>query len=231
MNVRAARTLGVIGALCVLSSKSVSVVPLQSFDVPAGLLSLASEPSLTFVKYLVATGVPSGIEIKEPDLPRSGRQKKDVDGRAKISAVELVQAFNDRHSDYRAEVQSGTIVIRPVNRQSHDLDLAAPQGLIQVRGAMQALERVFRQLDPSLGAPGGIVGSVLSSGADTDRGDQLNISIDPSGLPILGVLDHLAALIPGHAWLVITDAGEPSSIIRIGLIHRDGSTTERALAR
>ena len=96
-----------------------------------------------------------------------------------IPAAQLVDAFNDHHRQYRAEILDKVVVIRPVTQRAAYLDSGAPIGELRAQGLIRIAAKIFAPLDPTLDAAGGRVGSVLGPvGIEIDRGENIEIERD-----------------------------------------------------
>lgn len=186
-------------------------------ELPASLLLEASRPPYEFAMYLADMSVPSGLEIRRADSSYFRQLKFDLDRKNTVPAAQVVEAFNTSHSDYRAVLMDNTFVIRPVTGRIRFLDEMSTLGRVDVTGMLNALDKVFAQLVPTLGRSTARLGSYLG-GAPPDLGDEIVVSLDGSGRTVIDVLNHLVQQAP-RTWVVeTTNDAEKAQILRIGFL-------------
>ena len=196
--------------------------------VPASVLRLVGGSPLTLAMALADASVPAGLEIKQTDWAAPHPHFDLTRDDAFISEIELVAAFNERHSAYRAVIIDGVIVIRPIASQPDYLDSEAKEFQVQGRGLVSIASRLFEPLKNG-GSRLGQTGSMLSAvGVDVDRGDNIALTVDSRGQAVLTVLNGIVMQAPGHVWLVVV-AADSRTPLRFGFVHQSGTTTERAI--
>jgi hypothetical protein len=206
--------------------------------VPESLVEAARANPYTFVHLLSQTGVPAGLELREADRPRRGdfRPQWQPEALAKqelISLDDVLAEFNRAQKIYRAEFVSGVVTIRPSERRTTYLDSRGVTDTIRERGLMNFASRLFAPLSSAIQSPTGGRISVLSSplGLAIDRGEDVDIELDPTGKTIVQLLNDVVARTAHQAWLIVTaDSASPTreapQVVRFGFIHQYWTTTE-----
>jgi hypothetical protein len=217
-------------ALVVYHSRLTSTQPTQPPDtVPTELLALANRSPLEFATFLATAYVPSGIELREfDDVYVNGHPEVtpsthfDLD--ARIPADRLVDAFNERHTEYQAEWMDGVFVIRPSEGRVAFLD--APSELpatIEVISVMSAGRRILCPLDSSV-CSGVVVGSQMGSLEAAGVFDY--VRLDGTNHPrVIDTLNQIVRQSP-RTWNVVTRVqANASQGVRYGFIHAHGQRT------
>jgi hypothetical protein len=200
--------------------------------VPAGLVAVAKGNPVTFVQYCAELSVPCGLEILETDFARGWSTASEIGRVGTVLASDVIRAFNNTHSDYKAADLDGVIVIRPSQQRARYLDSIARVGTLHERGLMTLGEHLFAPLDPALTKPGGRGGSYASpTGVEVDRGEDVELTIQADGRPVIDILNEMATLGPGHSWLVVTANEAIPRVVRFGFVHRYGTTTELRIGK
>jgi hypothetical protein len=213
----------VTGGVVVALIAAVCVVTIQGqagLRVPRGLVDLVTATPGTFTDRLVDAGIPAGIELPERDMPRSFPAPLTLDPAVTMPAAELAALFNERHPDYRADVQDGVFVIRPASGRAAYLDQPAPAPRMQVRGLMAATRRLFGPLDPKLETPAGKASPPI--GGVDESGETIVLDLAPAGKPVLRVLNEIVSHAPHRAWLALTADSMPPRVSQIGYIRPNG---------
>lgn len=197
--------------------------PTNDPQVPSGLRRSAAQEPILFVMALADASVPAGFEVRKSDLLPRGRPVLQSTGQPTVGLHEIVAIFNTHHTDYRAAIMDGVVVIRPVGRTAAYLEATIDIVQIAVTGVMEAARRIFGPLDPSLVHPGGRLGSSINTDT-TDTGDNAVISIHGAGR-VIDLLNDVVRQSP-RAWLVeITDDLSDPEVSRFGFMHNAGTST------
>ena len=101
-------------------------------EAPESLLAAASADPTTFVSILTHVGIPAGLEIRQSTYDQYANRSRQWDPeqwtaarlaqRGVVPLAQIVTTFNQRHTEYKAAILSGVLVIRPVDRRVAYLD-------------------------------------------------------------------------------------------------------------
>jgi hypothetical protein len=59
-----------------------------------------------------------------------------------------------------------------------------------------------------------------------DRGENVEVKIDPSGRTVLAVLNEISKVAQAHPWFVTTTGDAVPVILSYGALHRDGNANQ-----
>lgn len=195
-------------------------------QVPALLLLESSRPTIEFAMLLADASVPSGIEIRQTDGAYFRQLQFGLDRRDTVPVTKVIDAFNVTHADYQAALRDGVFVIRPIGRRAQFIDTPSIVQRLDVAGMMNALNKVFAQLVPSLGIPpAGIIRNFLG-GVPPDLGDEVVVHVDgfDGEKRVIDVLNDIVKQAP-RTWYVetsTTDHTKEPQIVRVGFLLRNG---------
>lgn len=204
-----------------------SVTAVQSGrQVPAALASAARGRPIEFAMLLAHASIPVGLEVYGSDRdPRTMPDWRSIRGDEMVPLAVVIAAFNESHGDYGAELMDGVLVIRPLARRAPFLDQPLMVSDLEVTGVETALRKMFKPIDPTLDAGGGILGS--RSVTPEEAGDFMTVRFTP-GKTVLQTLNELA-IQTGHGWKVVTTGSEEkkgaSQIVFAGFLHRRSITS------
>jgi hypothetical protein len=183
---------------------------------------------IEFALSLANASIPVGVETSVAERLPHRKPALNLVREPSLSVDALASAFNSSHTNERAEVLNGVLVIRPVTRRARYLDQPLPDGDLVLTGAMFTLRRIFAGLDPRLDS-GGIVGSRLAG--PEESGDDVTITLTPGGT-VLRALNEMTAQ-TRQGWLVVAESSSESGtpdIVEIALLHRGGSASRVPLS-
>ena len=210
--------MGKIMTVVGVSATLLGMTQVAGVAVPAALIEAAQQSPVDFAAALAGASVPSGFEIKDADDgPPSELATAPVDPNRKVAMADVIRAFEDRHSGYRARMIRGTLVVRPVEGALAFLD--EPSTIyppVKVTGIMEAARRIFLPLDARLAGAGLGVGR---------PGDFVPVAIDGSGgRTVIDTLNQIVTQVSGRAWVVTTrKQGSDIRVSGFGFIEGDGS--------
>lgn len=212
----------VVVSIILLACASVALPHAQS--VPPQLQRAARADPLVFGMMLAQSSLPAGMELRAADATPRGRPDFSVKSDAGITTAALADVFNGSRNDYRAALSDGVLVIRPTGPRALFLDRQSGIGRVEVTGVMNAARKVFAELDPSLAAPGGTIGSAINLDP-SERGDDVALVLDGTGRTVIDVLNQIAKQ-SGKVWFVAESAHpEAPDVVRFGFLHAGGAST------
>jgi len=217
-------TCGVVASIVVAFAGAMLAQP--GMTVPSAVLSAADGSPVEFAMALANSAVPAGLEVREADdrMPPNwptinGRPPAwfDADRTKRVSATDVVEAFNRERRDYQAVLMGPVVVIRPVGERLAVIDQASPiLGPTPVTGVMTAARRVFSDFVP------GLTGPTLNSYGR--KGEDLNITLDGSRRTVVDTLNQIVLQAGPRAWVVTTrQEGQDIRLASFGFIDTEGN--------
>ena len=220
-----------IGMLLVLGG-----LPQQVAMAPADVLRKTDLRAIDFVGQLIEVGVPAGIEV----LGGSGFSDRDViapfGGGRLVSIAQVIDAFNRRHRESRAEWRDDVVVIRPIQDRSWLLDADVSLRSEKVVDVQEGIQVVLSELDSSE-----LDSNVKRSGVRTRSGvssvlmpagpngplytpAMLGPITIPSGrMTVVAALNAIVRQLKGHAWVLMTEKQLGSTVVSwVGVLRREG---------
>jgi hypothetical protein len=187
-------------------------------------LSAKGDP-FVFAMMLADASIPSGIVIRESTLQRPrGRPDFASAPLLGVATDELAKFFNDYHQQYRATLLGDVLVISGADGLPAYLTRDTSVGRTEIIGIMTATRRVIAGTDSKNVDAGGTIGSSINADSD-QRGDSKRIVFDGTQRRVIDGLNAIARQAKS-TWIAVTnDTDKESVILKIGFIHRAGSTT------